>query len=180
MRGKECVDLMPLSIKLTRVIERRKAFAQVLGPSRVDDYRPQIVHANRNFLLQTLEEPESVLSHGRTSVTHTIQRAILGLTALNSLAGSFILDIAYGLNIKSKGDRYIVQAERAMEAMASSATGSRYMIDYFPVLRFLPSWFPGLHFKKDGAAWKPYVDAMPRDCLDFSENAVVSHSFNLS
>ncbi|RXW11946.1 hypothetical protein EST38_g13909, partial [Candolleomyces aberdarensis] len=88
------------------------------------------------------------------------------------LAGAFILDIAYGLDVKNKDDVYIDQAERAMAAMAIGGTASSYLVDFIPSLKYLPSWLPGAQFKRDAKTWKQDASAMPRDCLQFVEDAL--------
>ncbi|KAF6745976.1 cytochrome P450 [Ephemerocybe angulata] len=132
---------------------RRKIFQQVFQSSRVEDYRPKIVKGVRNFLVQLLDNPDNFRGHGRL------------------LAGAFILDIAYGIEVKSDSDIYIQQAERGMAAMAAAGTSS-YLVDFLPSLGMLPSWFPGAHFKREASAWNRDVAAMPRDCLLYTDDAL--------
>lgn len=132
---------------------RRKVFQQVFQSSRVEDYRPKLVKGVRNFLVQLLDNPDNFRGHGRL------------------LAGAFILDIAYGIEVKSDSDIYIQQAERGMAAMAAAGTSS-YLVDFLPSLGMLPSWFPGAHFKREASAWNRDVAAMPRDCLLYTEDAL--------
>ena len=104
---------------------------------------------------------------------HTFSKAIICLTLL-SLSGSFILDIAYGLEITSQDDVYITQAEKGMTAMAAAGTGTSYIVDLLPSMRALPGWLPGVHFKKDAEVWRPHVLAMAREPLSFVEDGMVS------
>jgi hypothetical protein len=92
------------------------------------------------------------------------------------LSGAFILDISYGLEVESQDDVFITQAERGMAAMAAAGTGISYVVDLMPSLKVLPSWFPGVHFKKDAAAWRPHVLAMAREPLKYVEDRLVSCS----
>ncbi|KAJ2928477.1 hypothetical protein H1R20_g8621, partial [Candolleomyces eurysporus] len=87
-------------------------------------------------------------------------------------AGSFILDVAYGLDIQSKDDFYIQLAERGMRAMALAGTFSGYLVNFIPSLKYLPWWFPGVQFKRDARVWRRDAEAMPRDCLRFAEDAL--------
>lgn len=36
----------------------------------------------------------------------------------------------------------------------------KFLVELFPVLRFLPSWFPGAKFKRQAAEWFPLVRKM--------------------
>ena len=90
------------------------------------------------------------------------------------LAGAFILDITYGLEVESFKDQFIIQVERGMDAMAKAGTSASYMVDFLPSLKILPSWFPGGQFKRDANAWRPYVEGMAREPFKFVEEALVS------
>ena len=90
------------------------------------------------------------------------------------LSGAFILDISYGLEVESQDDVFITQAEKGMSAMAAAGTATSYVVDLLPGLKILPSWFPGVHFKKDAAAWRPHVLAMAREPLKHVEDGLVS------
>ncbi|RXW11943.1 hypothetical protein EST38_g13911 [Candolleomyces aberdarensis] len=134
--------------------ERRKVFQQLFHQSKADFYRPRLLKAVRNCLVHLLDDPESYRGHCRL------------------LAGSFILDVAYGLDIQSKDDFYIQLAERGMRAMALAGTFSGYLVNFIPSLKYLPWWFPGAQFKRDARVWRRDAEAMPRDCLRFAEDAL--------
>lgn len=91
------------------------------------------------------------------------------------MSGSLILDIAYGIKAKSENDPYIEIAEKGLEGVEASGN-QNLIIDivpfstssnsvYWPVLRILrasdvfevqhiPSWLPGMHWKKKIDLWK--------------------------
>lgn len=46
----------------------------------------------------------------------------------------------------------------------------KYLAESFPILRFLPSYFPGAQFKRDAAAWYPKV----REMCDAPWNAAMA------
>ena len=70
------------------------------------------------------------------------------------LAGSFILDVTYGLDIQSKDDFYIQLAERGMRAMALAGTFSGYLVNFIPTLKYLPPWFPGAGSQRLFKKWQ--------------------------
>ena len=45
-----------------------------------------------------------------------------------------------------------------MQAMANAGYGS--LVDFFPILQYLPKWFPGAGFKRKAALWKADVMGM--------------------
>ncbi|KAJ3523341.1 hypothetical protein NMY22_g11478 [Coprinellus aureogranulatus] len=134
--------------------ERRKLFVQAFGPNNAEKYQPSLVKATRTFLLHVLDDPRNFREHSRL------------------LAGSFILDLTYGLEIASKDDVYITQAEKGMSAMAAAGTASTYIVDFIPRLKALPEWFPGAIFKRHAAKWRPDVLAMAREPLKHVEETL--------
>ena len=89
-------------------------------------------------------------------------------------SGSFILDITYGLNVASKEDIYITQAEKGMTGMTAAGTTSSYLVDFIPRLQYLPSWLPGMRFKRNASELRVHALAIPREPLNFVEAALVS------
>ena len=79
----------------------------------------------------------------------------------------------YGIDAKSKDDEYIVQAEQTVAAINEAATAN-YLVDLFPSLGMLPSWAPGGTFKCAAEKWKEPVQVMPKACLNFVKEQLVS------
>ncbi|KAK0201063.1 cytochrome P450 [Desarmillaria ectypa] len=75
-------------------------------------------------------------------------------------AGATILKVAYGADVKSSGDLYIKLAERAATMTVQSGTPAATLVDYFPVMRYIPTWAPFSSFKRDALQVKAAVDQM--------------------
>lgn len=126
--------------------ERRKIFHQNLNASASRQYRPVSLTVTRKLLRRILDDPESqinILSH------------------LRFMAGDFILTITYGIEVKDNDDKFLLTAENAMAAMAAAGNGTNYLVDLFPILKYVPSWFPGAKFKREAKAWRKDVLAIP-------------------
>jgi len=52
---------------------------------------------------------------------------------LESLAGSLVLSIAYGMNVKSESDRYFLASEDAMAAIDLALLPGAFLVDVFPI-----------------------------------------------
>lgn len=76
------------------------------------------------------------------------------------LSRAFVLNITYGIEAESGDDAHIQLAERATEAMAAAGTASTYLVDFIPLLRHVPSWFPGANFKIEAEEWRTHVVAL--------------------
>ncbi|KAJ3510173.1 hypothetical protein NMY22_g16052 [Coprinellus aureogranulatus] len=142
----------------SRHIERRKVFTQAFGTNTAEQYRPRLVQHIRNYLLLLLQDPDHFREHGRLT------------------AGAFILDVTYGLEVRSAADPYITQAEKGMHAMAVAGTAATYAVDFIPSLKWLPSWLPGVKFKRDARTWRPHVEGMAREPFKSVEDGLVRKS----
>lgn len=72
-----------------------------------------------------------------------------------------MLSSAYGIDVKSRRDSYTVKAEKVADCLARAGILGTYLVDYFPSLKYLPSWFPGAQFKRDAEVWVEYVRELP-------------------
>ncbi|KAJ7224334.1 cytochrome P450 [Mycena pura] len=45
-------------------------------------------------------------------------------------------------------------ADQALAGVSLSANFGTYAVDYIPLLKYIPAWFPGAQFKKDGLKWR--------------------------
>ena len=64
------------------------------------------------------------------------------------------MDIAYGIKVQESGDSYTSLAADVMRGATEAAIPGRYLVDLFPILAYVPSWFPGAGFKKKAAQWR--------------------------
>lgn len=56
--------------------------------------------------------------------------------------------LVFGIEISEENDEYFAMAERVRDIGEDVAFPGRYPVELFPWLRYLPSWFPGAHFKR--------------------------------
>ncbi|KAI8996249.1 cytochrome P450 [Trametes punicea] len=122
--------------------ERRRVFHQYFHPNAATTYRPKELKVARELLRRLLETPEDFMVH------------------LRHMAGSLILGIVYGIDVQPKNDPYIATAETALHAMSMAGNAGAYLVDYVPILKHIPSWFPGATFKRQAAEWRKATTAM--------------------
>ena len=73
------------------------------------------------------------------------------ITDISSLFAALITDVAYGIQIKEENDPYIEILEEAMNAVGEAAVPGRYLVEIFPIMNYIPSWFPGANWKRKAA-----------------------------
>lgn len=71
-----------------------------------------------------------------------------------SIFASTILRISYGIQVGDEHDKYVIANEEALDGFTQAFVPGKFLVETFPVLRFIPSWFPGGGFKRIAAGWK--------------------------
>ncbi|KAF8582288.1 cytochrome P450 [Ramaria rubella] len=92
-------------------------------------------HEARVFLRSLLQSPHNLTEH------------------IRRYAGAVILKVAYGYEVKSEHDYFLELAQATMKIGSAASAPGKWLVDSWPVLRFLPSWFPGASFKRKAAQW---------------------------
>ncbi|RDB17677.1 O-methylsterigmatocystin oxidoreductase [Hypsizygus marmoreus] len=73
---------------------------------------------------------------------------------------AIIMRVAYGHQITSDDDPYIDITEHASHALGNVGAPGSTPVDYFPFLRYLPSWFPGTFYAGFARDNKTVIDTM--------------------
>ncbi|KAI0373553.1 CyP450 monooxygenase [Pilatotrama ljubarskyi] len=117
----------------------RRAFHQFFNPAAVLPYRPsQELEAHR-FAQRLIDDPKHFLHHVRRLFASTIMR------------------VTYGIEIQEGNDEYLGMAEEALATFNAAFVPGKYLVETFPILRWVPSWMPGARFRREGKAWTPIV-----------------------
>ncbi|KAJ2932188.1 hypothetical protein H1R20_g4911, partial [Candolleomyces eurysporus] len=124
--------------------QQRQLFDQYLGHSVVQQYYPVMYEERLDLLRQLRAEPKQFLDH-----------LLLAL-------GMTILRIAYGLEDAEKKKMVTHDIERLILTFMDAAAPGKYLVSSFPVLKHIPSWFPGAGFKRHFQALAKQVDMMVR------------------
>ncbi|PFH48807.1 hypothetical protein AMATHDRAFT_49202 [Amanita thiersii Skay4041] len=115
---------------------RRRAFHEYFQPSVLSRYQPVQLKWCHKLLRLLSETPQDFLDHIRFTFT------------------AIVLDICYGLTIESSDDPYVKKVEESMDGFSQAVVFGNFLVDYFPVLKYIPSWMPGAGFKKKAEEWR--------------------------
>ncbi|KAF9020970.1 cytochrome P450 [Hymenopellis radicata] len=130
----------------------RKLFHHGFNPRASDTYQPIQTRENTLLLAKLLQSPENFDEHLRVTT------------------GAVIMMIAFGYQTE-ENDEFVRIAEEAQLAMVSAARPGQYLVDFIPILKYVPEWFPGAGFKRTAReGWelaqdlqnKPYAWAKQR------------------
>ncbi|KAE9397654.1 cytochrome P450 [Gymnopus androsaceus JB14] len=69
------------------------------------------------------------------------------------LMGAIILGVAYGLHVQPKNDPDIEAANKMIDVLTRALLPGAFLVDSFPILKYVPSWFPGASFKRKANSW---------------------------
>jgi len=58
------------------------------------------------------------------------------------------MDIAYGHDLAPKADPFVALVERNGSAFNKAVRPGAFLVDYIPILKHVPEWFPGAGFQK--------------------------------
>jgi hypothetical protein len=89
------------------------------------------------------------------------------------------MDIGYGISVQESDDPYILIAEESLEGFSAAGVPGAFWVDLVPILKYVPSWFPGAGFQKKAARWKEVNNAMAeRPFRHVQEQLVQVYFFN--
>ncbi|PYH64197.1 cytochrome P450 [Aspergillus vadensis CBS 113365] len=113
-----------------RFQEIRRALHQGIGSAKcVSQYNSVQEVEVRRFLLRLLDDPHSLNNQ------------------LRKMTGAVALQIAYGYTVEPHDNDPLVDlAERAVHDLGLVLTPGNWIVDVFPLLRYLPAWLPGAKF----------------------------------
>lgn len=120
--------------------KNRKLFHRFFNITAVKQYDEKIYEAMNVFLNRLSESPERFLKH------------------VHFLTGSLSLSVAYGLNVESEDDKFYSASKNATSAVDLALVPGAFLVDFLPILKYIPEWFPGAGFKKFARVAKQGID----------------------
>lgn len=127
----------------------RRIFQRYFKPDALPRFIAQIqTNKNIDFLKGILNSPDDFESHIRTYVLD-LQREIILMNCVR-LPAATIMAAMYGHDISPQNDYFVDLAERSIRRLSNGIFPGASLFYAFPILRFLPAWFPGAEFKRYG------------------------------
>ncbi|EIM84337.1 cytochrome P450 [Stereum hirsutum FP-91666 SS1] len=90
------------------------------------------------------------------------------------MAGAIILSIGFGIKVEAENDPHVKTAERGLEAISAGSTAQAAMFDFFPMLKNMPSWFPGAGFKEEAKGLRRFSKAMVDGPMQATKDAMAA------
>ncbi|KAJ7697221.1 cytochrome P450 [Mycena rosella] len=120
----------------------RRLMNRAFNAKAARQYRPRELAATHALLQRLLNSPDAFFDH------------------FFQMAGELIMAVAYGIDILPSKDPYIALAHDAGHTLLVASFPGRFLVNTFPMLKYVPSWFPGAGFKRQAQEWKQLARAM--------------------
>ncbi|KAJ7064665.1 cytochrome P450 [Mycena amicta] len=133
----------------------RRLLHEQLQPTAAALLRPQQLASAHRLLLDLLETPAQFDEHIRLS------------------SGAFSMSLAYGIDVRQADQAPLVEtAARTLAAVVGAATLGTYFVDILPILKYVPTWFPGASFKRFANQVKRDTQSMLERPYEITKNAM--------
>ncbi|KAF8975308.1 cytochrome P450 [Cyathus striatus] len=140
----------------------RKLMHQQFNAADVKDFRPRQIIAARRLLKRLLNGPDNIVKE------------------MQQMSGEIILSIIYGINVQSSNDPYIDMAETGVQPILEASVPGAFLVDTFPLLKYVPTWFPGAEFKCKAREWRKLARKMVDVPFEETKEAINSGVANPS
>jgi hypothetical protein len=87
------------------------------------------------------------------------------------------MKIGYGIVIQESDDSYISIAEEVLNGIAEAGILGAFLVDLFPILKYVPSWFPGAGFQKKAGRWREVNHIMADKPFGYVQEQLVQFHF---
>ncbi|KAF8891391.1 cytochrome P450, partial [Infundibulicybe gibba] len=158
-------DVVQLNIfgkSLVLLNSRKAAYELLVKRGAIYSDRPRLVMAGelyvQGFDLRAVQNYEHIQQrevHAMLSRIHA--QPELFHRHIRRMAAASILDIVYGYRVRSNDDPYVHLLEEAMR-ISTEAVTSIWLIDFFPSLKPLLPWIPGIKTYKLAQEWRQIVE----------------------
>ncbi|KAL5531068.1 hypothetical protein ACEPAG_3944 [Sanghuangporus baumii] len=139
--------------------ETRKLMLSFLGPRSEEVYLPVIETETYRFLHRLLRNPGNFFAD------------------IKSLPAASILRLVYGYQISNVNDYFVELSEKLGRITAESTQTGRWLVNAIPSIRHLPSWLPGMQFKKWAADARAKCEAFMRIPHEYVKSSMATGKF---
>ncbi|KAH8114941.1 cytochrome P450 [Phellopilus nigrolimitatus] len=119
---------------------QRRLMQQYLSPQAVNSLRPLQAEQVRILLKNLLDFPEEFRHH------------------INQMSSASLVKFTYGHDIVSGEDKFVNLAIDATSRGTAAGIPGMTPVDLFPILRHIPTWFPGAGFKREALITRKLSD----------------------
>ncbi|KAF8871150.1 hypothetical protein BD779DRAFT_1680608 [Infundibulicybe gibba] len=80
------------------------------------------------------------------------------------------MNLTYRIRVREKNDPYIEAVEASLEGFAKAGVPGAFLVDFIPILKYVPGWMPGAGFKGKTAHWRDANYRMVKKPWEFAKS----------
>jgi len=150
-----------------------KSVAMVEGPRHAQTRR-------MGQPLMSLSNVQTQYGEGMTAEAHRLLKRLLDTPNrwqdhYRASAGAFIMLTTYGTGPGKEQDALIDEAKTVVERFSVAATPGNWIVDFIPVLRYVPAWVPGFGFNATGKEWRAQLEHLVNSPFDKVKEMRAAH-----
>ncbi|KAI0791751.1 cytochrome P450 [Abortiporus biennis] len=111
----------------------RKVLHTYFSPAASETFLPRQLHDSKVLIKLIKDEPEKTVEHMRFTLNSTT------------------MNVSYGLDMKSSQDPILKDLDTFLEGFRRGAIYGSFLVDTIPLLKYIPTWFPGAAFQRYAA-----------------------------
>ncbi|KAJ1300670.1 hypothetical protein OPQ81_002318 [Rhizoctonia solani] len=96
------------------------------------------------------------------------------------IMGSLMLQLAYGYKAQDSRDRFFKEAQLAFHNVLLAGTQTNFFVNIFPLLLYVPDWFPGTGWKRVGREYGVQQDKAKSEPYEWMKAQVASGTHQIS
>ena len=81
--------------------------------------------------------------------------------------------MTYSINVQPYNNPYIKIAEEAMGVITELLVPGAFLVDFIPILKYVPEWFPGAKFQSKAAMMRKHAAIMRNATFAATEELMV-------
>ncbi|TCD60372.1 hypothetical protein EIP91_010263 [Steccherinum ochraceum] len=134
----------------------RRLVATGVGPVEITKYKGRLREHVTKFLGHLLRTPDKFLDH------------------IRDFPIAVMLDMVYGYESVSGNDAFVLNAAEHAETFSRATVMSEFLVNWIPLLEYVPSWVPGAGFKKIAARWKKLSLRFREEALQYVSRSMAN------
>ncbi|TBU55416.1 cytochrome P450 [Dichomitus squalens] len=146
--------VIPLMQYGERWRKHRRLLHRYCNSAAARQYEPLQQRKARELLVQLRLEPDRFVEHSNYAV------------------GTILLDLTYGTYDKGTTARYLQYAKNSADTLAEIFLPGALLVQYAPLLRYFPSWFPGSSYKNRMETWREVFRLAVNEPFDHVKRAM--------
>ncbi|CAE6358775.1 unnamed protein product [Rhizoctonia solani] len=94
--------------------------------------------------------------------------------------GSLMFQVAYGYEPQSPQDQFFKGAQLAFQRALLAGMQTNFLVNVFPAMLHIPSWFPGTEWKNIGREWRVQQERAKTDPYEWVKAEIASGTHQVS